>query len=70
MIDHAPSVGLLKVERPEIVARNLEEYARLLAAAKAMDPTWYAATCLAGEAGLRVGEIRALEGCARPTRAR
>jgi integrase len=61
VISAAPCVGLLKVERPEIVAWSLEEYARLLAAAKALDPTWYAACCLAGEAGLRVGEIRALD---------
>ncbi len=61
VIPSAPSVGMLKVERPEIVAWSLEEYARLLAAAKALDPTWYAACCLAGEAGLRVGEIRALD---------
>jgi integrase len=61
VIPSAPSVGMLKVERPEIVAWSLEEYARLLATAKALDPMWYAANCLAGEAGLRVGEIRALD---------
>jgi integrase len=61
VIASAPSVGMLKVERPEIVAWSLEEYARLLATAKALDPMWYAACCLAGEAGLRVGEIRALD---------
>jgi integrase len=61
VIARAPYVGLLKVERPEIVAWSLEDYARLLATAKALDPTWYAANCLAGEAGLRVGEIRALD---------
>jgi len=61
VISSAPCVGLLKVERPEIVAWSLEEYARLFAAAKALDPMWYAACCLAGEAGLRVGEIRALD---------
>lgn len=61
VITSAPSVGLLKVERPEIVAWSLGEYARLLAAAKALDPMWYAACCLAGEAGLRVGEISALD---------
>jgi hypothetical protein len=49
VITSAPSVGMLKVERPEIVAWSLEEYARLLAAAKALDPMWYAACCLAGE---------------------
>jgi integrase len=52
---------MLKVERPEIVAWSLEEYAMLLAAAKKLEPMWYAACCLAGEAGLRVGEIRALD---------
>ncbi len=61
VIERAPAVGLLKVERPEIVAWSVEEYARMLAAAKALDPIWYAAVCLAGEAGLRVGEIRALD---------
>jgi len=61
VIPHAPSVGLLKVERPEIIAWSLEEYARLLAAALALDPLWYAAVCLAGEAGLRIGEVRALD---------
>jgi integrase len=61
VLSSAPSVGMLKVERPEIVAWSLEEYARLLAAAKALDPMWYAACCLAGEAGLRIGEIRALD---------
>jgi len=39
---------------------TFEEYARLLAAAKAESEEWYAAVCLAGEAGLRVGEIKAL----------
>jgi integrase len=56
---------MLKVERPKIVAWSLEEYARLLAAAKALDPMWpmwYAAARLAGEAGLRAGEILAA-GC-------
>jgi integrase len=44
----APKIGMFKVERPEIVAWDFEQYAR------------YAAVCLAGEAGLRVGEIKAL----------
>jgi integrase len=60
MIARAPYVGLFKVERPEIVAWSLEEYATLLAGVKA-EPMWYAACCLAGEAGLRIGEIRALD---------
>ncbi len=51
---------MFKIERPEIVAWDFEQYARLLAAAKADSEEWYAALCLAGEAGLRVGEIKAL----------
>jgi integrase len=61
VIARAPAVGLLKVERPEIVAWSLEEYARLLEAARRLDPVWYTAVCLAGEAGLRIGEVRALD---------
>jgi hypothetical protein len=36
------------------------EYRRILEAAKSEGPIWYAATCLAGEAGLRIGEVRAI----------
>jgi integrase len=61
LIDRAPKVGLFKIERPEIVWWELEQYSRILAAAKAEDPMWYAAVCLAGEAGLRIGEVRALK---------
>lgn len=51
---------MFKVERPEIVAWGFAQYARLLAAAKLEGDEWYAAICLAGEAGLRVGETKAL----------
>ena len=60
LIAKAPKIGMFKVERPEIVAWDFEQYARLLTAAKAEGDDWYAAVCLAGEAGLRVGEIKAL----------
>ena len=60
VIARAPKVGLFKVERPEIVAWDFAQYARLLAAAKAYGEDWYAGLCLAGEAGLRVGEVKAL----------
>ncbi len=60
LIVKAPKVGMFKVERPEIVAWDFEQYVRLLASAKTEGEEWYAATCLAGEAGLRVGEIKAL----------
>jgi integrase len=56
----APKIGMFKVERPEIVAWDFEEYARILKAAKEEGDEWYAAACLAGEAGLRVGEVKAL----------
>ena len=58
LIAKAPRIGMFKVERPEIEAWDFAQYARLLAAAKAED--WYAGVCLAGEAGLRVGEVKAL----------
>jgi integrase len=60
VIAKAPKVGLFKVERPEIVAWDFAQYARILAAAKAEGPEWYAGACLAGEAGLRIGEVKAL----------
>jgi integrase len=55
-----PRVRLYKLERPEIEWWELEQYTRILAAAKEESPEWYAAVCLAGEAGLRIGEVRAL----------
>jgi integrase len=61
LITKVPKIGLFKVERPEIVAWDFEQYARVLVAAKAEGEDWYAAVCLAGEAGLRVGEIKALK---------
>jgi len=60
VIAKAPKIGMFKVERPEIVAWDFAQYARLLVAAKAESPEWYAGVCLAGEAGLRVGEVKAL----------
>ncbi len=60
LIAKAPRIGLFKVERPEIVAWDFEQYARLLAAAPTEGPEWLAAVALAGEAGLRVGEVKAL----------
>jgi len=60
LISKSPKVGLYRVERPEIEPWDFEQYARLLAAAKIEGPDWYAAVCLAGEAGLRSGEGKAL----------
>jgi hypothetical protein len=44
VIASAPKVGLFKVERPEIVAWDFAQYARLLAAAQVESPTWYVAS--------------------------
>jgi integrase len=60
VIAKVPRMGLFKCERPEIEAWDFAQYARLLKAAKAEGEDWYAAVCLAGEAGLRVGEVKAL----------
>jgi integrase len=60
LLDRAPKVGLFRVEQPEIVYWELEQYARLLLAAKQLGEMEYAAICLAGEAGLRVGEVKGL----------
>ena len=60
VITHAPKVGLFKLERPEIEYWDYRQYARVLEAARREGAEWYAAVCLAGEAGLRVGEVRAL----------
>ena len=61
VIAKAPKVGLLKVERPEIVWWEFDQYARILEAARKEGHECYAAVCLAGEAGLRVGEVKALK---------
>jgi integrase len=60
LISKSPKIGLYKVERPEIQPWDYEQYARMLAAAKIEGADWYTAVCLAGEAGLRSGEVKAL----------
>jgi integrase len=55
-----PRIRFYKVERPEIEFYEFAEYARILRAAEKLGPRWYAAVCLAGEAGLRVGEVKAI----------
>ena len=60
LITKSPKIGLYKVERPEIEPWDFAQYARLLNAAKKEGDEWYAAVCLAGEAGLRSGEVKAL----------
>ncbi len=60
LLTRAPKVGLFKVERPEIEPWDFAEYAAVLAAAKSYKREWWVGVCLAGEAGLRVGEVKAL----------
>jgi integrase len=60
LIARAPKVGLFRVEAPEIVSWEMPEYARILDAARKEGAICYAAVCLAGEAGLRVGEVKGL----------
>lgn len=60
LISKSPKIGLYRVERPEIEPWDFEQYARMLTAATTEGAEWYAAACLAGEAGLRIGEVKAL----------
>jgi integrase len=56
----SPKIGLLRYERPEIEFWEFDEYARIVVAAEGVSPTCAAAVLLAGEAGLRVGEVMGL----------
>ena len=58
VIANVPRMGLYKIERPEIESWDFKQYARILDSAKAEGPYWLAAACLAGEAGLRSGEVK------------
>jgi integrase len=60
VIERAPKIGIFKAERPEIEAWEIEDYARIVEAARVEGEAWHVAVCLAGEAGLRIGEVRAL----------
>src|SRR5581483_9609409 len=60
LIEKTPKFGFLKHERPEVEWWDFEQYARLLQAAQDAGDDWFAAVCLAGEAGLRVGEVKGL----------
>jgi integrase len=60
IIDKVPAIRLYRVERPEIVYWEFEEYGRLVDAARETGAAWRAAVLLAGEAGLRLGELLAL----------
>ncbi len=61
IIESVPKVKLLKSMQPEVDFYDFPEWERLVAAAKELDARAYLSVLLAGEAGLRVGEIVALE---------
>jgi len=59
VIERAPRVRLLKVERPKYRFLDFQEYDALVVASKP-EADWHVAILLGGDAGLRLGEIRAL----------
>ena len=62
VIERMPcTIRLLKVSKGAVAFYDFEEYERLVAAAKAIDVRTYLLVLLSGEAGLRSGEMVALE---------
>lgn len=61
VIDRAPPIKIKAVAPPPIECWTFDEYGRLLGAALREGEPWASAILLAGEAGLRVGEVVALE---------
>ena len=62
MLDKMPcSIRLVRVPRTDAAFHDFDDYERLLKAAQAIDPRSYLIALLGGEAGLRAGEIVALE---------
>jgi integrase len=62
VIDRVPgAVKLLPIPKPSAGFYDFEEYERLVDAMKATDPNGYLIVLLGGEAGLRCGEMMALE---------
>jgi integrase len=60
LIERAPKIKTLKVAPQKFDFFAPEEFERLVASS-AQEPDWHAAVLVAGEAGLRMGEILALE---------
>lgn len=60
VIGHAPKVKTPKVQAPEIEIWGFDEHLALLGAAERQGYPWLLAVLLAGDAGLRIGEIRGL----------
>jgi len=60
LIDEAPRIRAYKSERPEIECWDLDEWRRFVTTARSEGPGMFAAALLAGDAGLRLGEVLAL----------
>src|SRR5262249_32779785 len=61
VIDRMPPIRIRAVAPPPIECWTFDEYGRLLGAAMHEGEPWATAVLLAGEAGLRIGEVIALE---------
>lgn len=61
VIDRAPPVKPPKVRPPDIEVWGFDQHLALLAAAEQRGFAWYVAALLAGDAGLRIGEIAGLQ---------
>ena len=62
VIDRMPcTMRLLSIAKPSAKFHDFDEYERLVAAANGTEPLAYLAVLLGGEAGLRCGEMMALE---------
>jgi integrase len=62
VLDNPPcSIRLVRVARTDAAYHDFDAYERLLKAAQTIDPRSYVIALLGGEAGLRAGEIVALE---------
>ena len=62
VIDQVPcTIRLLKVPKPSAVFHDFETYDRLVEAARTTDPQIHVIVLLGGDAGLRLGEMIALE---------
>jgi integrase len=60
LIDEAPRIRAYKSERPEIECWDLDEWRRFVTTARDEGPGMLVAALLAGDAGLRLGEVLAL----------
>jgi integrase len=63
VIERMPcAIRLLPISKPSMGFYDFDDYEQLVGAAKTLDPNAYLIVLLGGEAGLRCGEIIALEG--------